>query len=85
MNKNTKIAIAASCAGTLFAAWQYFDLLCSEVALMERFPDIDSKIVIKASRKMMFASLTGEYDDVDTTDESVMDEIFLNTVKTIQK
>jgi len=79
----TKIAAIATIAGGMFVAWQYFIILSSEVALFERFPDIDTKDIIKASRKMYFAALRGKFADVDTNDEKLMDHIFLSYVNNL--
>lgn len=80
----TKIAAISTAAVALFAGWQYFTILSSEVALFERFPDIDPKVVVKASRKMYFDALRGKFANIDTNDEELMDHVFLNYVKTIQ-
>lgn len=80
----TQILAFAGIAVTVLAVQQYVTILCSEVALFERFPDIDPAVVVKVSRKMYFAALRGEYANVDTSDDAVMDAIFLSHVKTIQ-
>lgn len=80
----TKIAAISTAAVALFVGWQYFIILSSEVALFERFPDIDKNDVIKASRKMYFDALRGKFADIDTNDDALMDHVFLNYVKTIQ-
>lgn len=80
----TKIAILSATVVTLITlAWQ-LQKLGSEVALMERFPNIDPKIVVKAHRQMIKNTFKGMYNDRDMTD-AVNDEIFLEIVQTLTK
>lgn len=75
MPKKTIIVAALAAVGTI-AYW--FSFLGSEVALMERHPDIDPKIVVKVHRKLFRDVLFGRMPDHpdDYTDEE-LDVIFI--------
>jgi Fe-S-cluster formation regulator IscX/YfhJ len=49
-------------------------------ALMERFPDIDPKIVRKVHREMFKEALVGKYSEFQT-DDATLDRIFLVKVQ----
>lgn len=85
MNKTKIFAIAATAVGVVSVAAYVFSIYGSEVALMERFPDIDPQVVIKAHRKMIRATFAGAYENVDTSTDEAMDAIFLSIVNDIQK
>jgi len=84
MNKKT-IAIALAAVITAFGAVQYFTMLSSEVALFERFPDIDPKIVVKAHRTIIRGIWTGKYNSTDMSDDAACDRLFLEVVETLTK
>lgn len=79
----TKIASIVAATAAAFVAWQYFLILSSEVALFERHPDIDTKDIIAASRKMYFDALRGHFASIDTDDDALMDHIFLAYVNNL--
>lgn len=78
---NHKIKIALALVTAIAASGTIISVLGSEAALMDRFPDIDPKIVVKAHRKMFFAALRGEVAD-DPSDEG-LDALFLEHVRQI--
>lgn len=83
MSKTKITAIATAVVGIVGVAYT-ISFLGSEAALVERFPDIDSELVVKAHRKMYFAALRGEFSNT-STDDATMDEIFLATVNELKK
>jgi len=79
-NKIILSTVIVTAAGAL-AYW--FSILGSEIALFERFPDIDPKIVVKAHRKFIRETLKGTYKDrVIVTDED-HDKVFLEIVEAL--
>lgn len=80
---NKKIAIAGI-VGLLAGGYWYYTVLSSEIALFERYPEIDDKIIIKAHRIMVRRALIGTYNDHPETDEEY-EKIFLDIVKELQK
>lgn len=81
MNKKTAII---SVVALLAVGYSYFTVLGSEVALFERFPEIDPKIVVKAHRIMLRRAVTGQYNEHGESDED-HDRIFLDIVNELQK
>jgi hypothetical protein len=82
----TKIALIATTALGLFVAWQFISVFGSEGALMERFPDIDPDLVVKAHRQMYFAALRGESAAIKNAEsEEDFDKIFLEIIETLKK
>lgn len=78
---NPKIFIPLALV-TITGVVGWFTVLTSEIALFERFPEIDQKVVIKAHRIFVRRTLTGKYNNVNLTDEKC-DELFLGIVKEI--
>jgi len=77
---NKKLAITAVAAVVVVGA-AAVSVLGSENALFEQYPDIDPKVVVKAHRKMLFRTITGQYGS-DLTDEQC-ETIFLALVQEI--
>ena len=48
--------------------------------MLERFPDIDPKIVKKAYRAFLMKALTGQLEDLSNLNDSMMDKLFLAEV-----
>jgi hypothetical protein len=79
MSKKTKLNIIVGIITFSMAAY-YISMLGSEVALMERFPDIEPQLVIKAHREIMRNTFKGKYNHLNTEDDAVLDEILLDLV-----
>lgn len=78
---NRKIVIIAPALIAVTGSIAYvISFYGSEAALIDRFPDIDYKIVVKVHRQMFRDALRGKMSDVPNTDEA-MDEIFLARVQ----
>lgn len=75
MNK-TKLIAAVVLVGAAYAAYH----LKHQSIIVDRFPDIDPKVVRKAYKTMMKRALAGAYADMDDSDET-MDRIFRDIVQ----
>lgn len=75
MNK-TKLIAAVVLVGAAYAAYH----LKHQSIIVDRFPDIDPKVVRKAYKTMMKRALAGAYADTDDSDET-MDRIFRDIVQ----
>lgn len=62
----------------------YIQILGSENALFERFPDFDPKLVVKVHREFVKDTLAGKHNGTDLTDE-VCDKIFLQMLSKYTK
>ena len=78
-----RIMIAAIAVGTL-TLYSYAKLIFSEAALMERFPEVPQRDIIKAHRRMVHAALQGELKDVNTDDDVAMEEVFIKHLRAVQ-
>ena len=72
-----KILIITAAALGLSGVAYYISILGSEAALMDRFPNHDPKILVKASRQMLLEAWSGKYNDIDTEDDKVLDNIYI--------
>lgn len=76
---NTKIKIAAAITAisgiAVFAGLVSF--AGSTIALQERFPHLDYDVVLAAHKVMIWKTLKGEFENYDTNDEAVLDQLFL--------
>lgn len=75
MNK-TLLTASVVLMGAAYAAYH----LKHQSIIVNRFPDIDPKVVRKAYKTMMKRALEGHYADMDDSDET-MDRIFRNIVR----
>lgn len=82
MKKN--IIIAATIIVASLAVAYYISMIGSEVAIHEKYPEIDQKIAIKAHRKMLRRAYTGAYNDIELNEET-LDQIFRSIVKEISE
>jgi hypothetical protein len=60
--------IVSATAITLGGAYYYLQVLGSEIALFEMFPDYHYKLVVKAHREFVRETLAGKYTGIDLTD-----------------
>jgi len=80
MNIITKIILSTVTVTIVAVTAMYVQYVGSTEALVERFPDIDPKIVRKLSKEMYMEALTGKYADIESTDDA-LDKIFLEKVQ----
>lgn len=73
MLKHKKTTIAALIAIVAFVAFN----VKHEQIIVERFPDLDPKIVRKVYRKVLRGAYAGKYPNVDFNDEEALDSLFL--------
>ena len=80
------IILAVIVTPVAFVGWLFAINITSEVALMDRFPDIPKDVVIRASRAMFWDSLKGKNPDVTYSEENIeeFDALFLSYVDKIQ-
>jgi hypothetical protein len=79
MHKKTPVLITAGIIA-LLGVGSIIAYHGSEGAIRERYPDIHPDDVKAAHRKMFRAALKGEFANVDTDDDAVMEKIFLSYV-----
>ena len=73
----TKNIVVVSLIATATAsAWAYWKIITSEIGLMELYPGIDEKILIKAHRAMLKDILTGKLTIPSGDDDSTFENIF---------
>lgn len=78
MNKIKLIAVLGSIVGTSYIAYQVW-VVGHDIALQERFPNIDPMLVNKIHREMLRDTYAGKLDDVNTDEE--LDAEFMRRVQ----
>lgn len=77
---NKKLIITTAVTISIAALVATFSVLSSEIALFEKYPYLDQKVVVKAHRIMVRRTLSGKYNLLDLDNDDICDEIFLGIV-----
>lgn len=77
----TKIILSAVVVGVTILAARIAVFEVPVVSLIERFPQIDRKIVRKAYREVLTDAFTGKYNGINTDNDAEWDKLFLAKVK----